>query len=108
MLPARFLVALFLLRPLEATERAQGLQQPRLSGFDDCVGHDKSPAASPCGLERPAATRPRPEAPRKRPRRALQRAPTAPPAGPSFEAAAHAAAPQDEGNANATPATLPA
>ena len=45
MVPARFLVALFLLRPLGAAKGSQGLQQPSVSGVDDCGGHDTGNAS---------------------------------------------------------------
>jgi len=53
MLPARFLVALFLLRPLGVAERAQGLQEAGLGGVEDIVGHDDdSVHKAPCGRSR--------------------------------------------------------
>jgi hypothetical protein len=44
-LPARLLVAFFPFRPFGRAERAQGLHEPGLSGFDGCVGHDLIPYA---------------------------------------------------------------
>src|SRR5205085_2756805 len=42
LLPPRFLVALLLLRPFAAPERAQGLKEAGLSGVEERVGHDES------------------------------------------------------------------